>query len=85
MNKDYKMARFVNLNNKWVSYTSQEELLELYSKEIDRLNNIISELEKWCKDCILNHQIARENGDYTISDTFFEMILDKLKELKEKE
>lgn len=55
------------------------------NKEIDRLNNIISELEKFCKDCIVNHQIARENGDYTISDTFFEMILDKLKKLKEKE
>lgn len=56
----------------------------VYSKvEIDRLNNIIDELEKWCNECIDNQIIARENGDTTISDTFFEIVLDKLKELKE--
>lgn len=51
--------------------------------ERDRLNNIIEELEKWCNECIDNHIIARENGVTTISDTFFEIVLDKLKELKE--
>jgi hypothetical protein len=57
----------------------------VYSKvEIDRLNNIIDELEKWCNECIDYHIIARENGDTTISDTFFEIVLVKLKELKEK-
>lgn len=51
--------------------------------ERDRLNNIIDELEKWCNECIDNHIIARENGVTTISDTFFEIVLDKLKALKE--
>ena len=51
--------------------------------ENNRLNNIINELEKWCNECIDNHIIAREHGYTTISDTFFEIFLDKLKELKE--
>lgn len=52
-------------------------------QKVDRLNNIIEELEKWCNECIDNHIIARENGVTTISDTFFEIVLDKLKALKE--
>ena len=56
----------------------------VYSKvEIDRLNNIINKLEKWCNECIDNCIIAREHGYTTISDTILEIILDKLKELKE--
>ena len=56
-----------------------DEIIE----ELDRLNNIIEELEKWCNECIDNRIIAREHGYNTISDTIFEIILDKLKELKE--
>ena len=52
-------------------------------QENDKLNNITNELEKWCNECIDNHIIARENGATTISDTFFEIVLDKLKALKE--
>ena len=69
---------------------SQEDLnlilsVEMQEKdeEIERLNNIINKLEKWCNECIDNQIIARENGDTTISDTFFEIVLDKLKALKE--
>ena len=51
--------------------------------ERDRLNNIINELEKWINECIDNRIIAREHGYNTISDTFFEIFLDKLKALKE--
>lgn len=61
----------------------QSMLIQVYEKEIDRLNNIINKLEKWCNECIDYQIIARENGDTTISDTFFEIVLDKLKELKE--
>ena len=56
-----------------------DEIIE----ELERLNNIINELEKWCDDCIIYHIAARENGQTTISDTFFEMVLNKIKELKE--
>ena len=51
--------------------------------ERDRSNNIINKLEKWCNECIDNHIIAREHGYTTISDTIFEIILDKIKALKE--
>lgn len=58
--------------------------LEEKDKEIERLNNIIDEFNKWCDDCIVSHQIARANGDYTISDTFFEIVKNKLNELRNK-
>lgn len=47
-------------------------------KEIDRLNNIINELEKWCNNGIKNgiHIAYEQELDY-------EDVLDKLKELKE--
>lgn len=57
--------------------------LEEKDKELDRLNNIINELEKWCNECIDYNIISRKNGYTTISDEFFEIVLDKLKELKE--
>ena len=59
-----------------------QEKLSL-EQEIERLNNIINELEKWCNECIDNHIIARKYGYTTIRYTFFEIFLDKLKELKE--
>lgn len=51
--------------------------------ENNRLKNIIDELEKWINECIDNRIIAREHGYTTISDTFFEIFLDKIKTLKE--
>ena len=64
---------------------SQEDLdlilsLETQEKdgEIDRLNNIINELEKWCNNGIKNGiHIAYEQ------ELEYEDVLDKLKELKE--
>lgn len=67
----------------YVLHKDYTELMNNLEKEIDRLNIIISELEKWCNECIGYHIIARQNGDTTIEDTFFKIVLDKLKELKE--
>ena len=64
-------------------YVGDKRASEEIISEYDRLNNIINELEKWCNECIDNHIIARENGYTTISDTFFEIVLDKIKTLKE--
>ena len=52
--------------------------LEEKDKEIDRLNNIINELEKWCNNGIKNgiHIAYEQELDY-------EDVLDKLKALKE--
>ena len=52
---------------------------ELYKKdkEIERLNNIINELEKWLKN-------EHENGYEVYYIMAIQDILDKLKELKEK-
>ena len=51
-------------------------------QELQRKDNIINELKKWCNECLEDHRIAREEGQTTISDTFFEMVLDKIKELE---
>ena len=65
-----------------------EDGLEKANQEIDRLNNIINELEKWLGSEIENIKMtySQENGNYFnmnyVIDTYQEC-LDKLKELKE--
>jgi len=61
---------------------SQAETIELQEKEIDRLNNIINELEKHLNQEILEW---KDNNDDWIKAQVQEdkIILDKLKELKE--
>lgn len=54
----------------------QSMLIQVYEKEIDRLNNIINELEKWIKENNLG-KYRTEN----VVDT--DELLDKLKALKE--
>ena len=54
----------------------QSMLIQVYEKEIDRLNNIINELEKWIKENNLG-EYRTEN----VVDT--DELLDKLKALKE--
>ena len=55
----------------------QDPTIEQQKKEIDRLNNIINELEQWLKsvDTVVNED--------NISYIEYNLILDKLQELKE--
>ena len=69
-----------------------KELIEKQSKEIERLNNIINELEKWlkeCKDMCANYTFDEtyecEYNFYqqiAIADFIKSFILNKLQELK---
>lgn len=79
LNKEYERIYNENCKLREEHNITDIKLLD----ENNRLNNIIDELEKWCNECIDNHIIARENGVTTISDTFFEIVLDKIKALKE--
>jgi len=79
LNKEYERIYNENCKLREEHNITDIKLLD----ENNRLKNIIDELEKWCNECIDNHIIARENGVTTISDTFFEIVLDKLKALKE--
>ena len=57
----------------------QSMLIQVYEKEIDRLNNIINELEIFIK----NNKVAigiKKGSNYAIP---VEYVLDKLKELKD--
>lgn len=64
------------LNNKTKKiYYSEFEIIEEKNKEIDKLNNVINELEKW-----LNNQTII-SLKYEIG--YYKEVLDKLKELKE--
>lgn len=73
----------IAFEDKSIQSEAIKEHIKKQEQEIDRLNNIIEELEKWCNECIDNRIIAREHGYTTISDTFFEIVLDKIKALKE--
>ena len=59
----------------------------VYSKvEIDRLNNIINELEKWLEDNLGNcrtNQNYTSNQIYNLKEDTYYRCLNKLKELKE--
>lgn len=54
---------------------------EYKEDEIDRLNNIINELEKWLRKNINDINGYFENTPFGVEETYKE-VLDKLKELK---
>lgn len=58
----------------------QSMLIQVYEKEIDRLNNLITELEKWLEERTYG---MNEIHTYKIGALEDEVILNKLKELKE--
>ena len=66
----------------WVHNATTEEIVEKLiqnderHKEIDRLNNIINELEKWLEE-------EKDIQGTTIENKIYYEILDKLKKLKE--
>ena len=57
-----------------------KELYKINTKEIERLNNIINELEKWLDgylESVLIHNKKQESDEYVLRTT-----IDKLQELK---
>ena len=69
------IGRAILNNNTKKIYYSEFEIIEEKNKEIDKLNNVINELEKW-----LNNQ-TMISLKYEIG--YYKEVLDKLKELKE--
>ena len=70
--------------NKDFVYEEQKQLIEMWKskyyeqkEEVDRLNNIINQLEKWAKSIELT--VYRSDGMPTYQ---YQAVLDKLKELK---
>ena len=62
--------------------TNQCIELDLKDKEIQRLNNIINELEKYLKEEAENlHDIVGDNFT-TVGQTIYKEVLNKLKELR---
>ena len=56
----------------------QSMLIQVYEKEIDRLNNIINELEKYLIEHIDEYRDMEQDAMFE-----FGLVLDKLKTLKE--
>ena len=56
----------------------QSMLIQVYEKEIDRLNNIINKLEKWLIKHIEEYRDIEQDAMFE-----FGLVLDKLKSLKE--
>lgn len=54
MNKNYRMAKFININGKYVPYTNDTDLIKLQSEEIERLKNdlinLLRIIDKNCDD-----------------------------------
>lgn len=71
-------GRAIKNNKTGKIYYSEFEIIEEKNKEIERLNNIINELEKWIKE----DNICFETQFYMGRCVNFQCILDKLQELK---
>ena len=84
MNKDYRMAKFININGEYVAYTNESDLIELQNKEIERLNNIITELERYIEESkrFASGVFEFEGVAYMFYYNKTDDLLDKLKELK---
>lgn len=75
-----EMMKVYNTNPDVMIY--MEALMKKYEEkeqEIDRLNNVINELEKWLKEDL--KQVYRDAG---YRNNIINEVLDKLEELKEK-
>lgn len=57
----------------------QYELAEQYEEEIDQLTNNWNELEEWLEE---SQKICKEN-DNNVAVNFINVVLDKMKEIKE--
>lgn len=68
---------------------THEILLKTNVKEIERLNNVINELEKWCNETMKKYKIPLvEQNKGALGFTLpiqdaYQQVLDKLKALKE--
>lgn len=63
-----------------LSINGMQMQIEVYEKEIQRLNNIINELEKWLKEKQALYGINQQGFSWGVAGD----CLDKLKELKER-
>ena len=73
-------GRAIKNNKTGKIYHSEFEIIEEKNKEINRLNNIINELEKWLEERTYG---MNEIHTYKIGALEDEVILNKLKALKE--
>ena len=75
-----KIVNALNSNYEPTSYSKNyvEQIISEKDKEIERLNNIINELEKWLKE--YKKQCKKYDSNSTIG--VINCILNKLKELK---
>ena len=78
MSKNWEMAKFVNINGKYIPFTNEQDLIKIQNKEIERLNNIINELEKWLEEQIKISQAHDNQLGVNVCNTF----KNKLNELK---
>ncbi len=92
MNKDKIIKDLKERNNKLenqrrqfeLNYYHEQHIVEEKDKEIERLNNIINELEKWVKSEYDRYYNDKENIVFSNVEVIdFGRVLDKLKELKE--
>ncbi len=76
INKQAKVIQWYEKENR-----HNQEIIIKQAKEIERLNNIINELEIWLEEVdIFQRDIENISSDHI---TVYNVILDKLKELKE--
>ena len=91
MIKNYTGAKFININGKFVPFEDERDLITILNGEIERLNNIINELEKDIqKEIDRTNDLILEDGGLREITAIRKMlnetrqcILFRIKELKE--
>lgn len=77
MNKNYKIAKFIRINNKYKAYNDEKEIIKLYEKEVNDLQSKIDKANEYLESHFI---FDDENGEYYQSHTFDK---DNAKELHE--
>lgn len=74
------MAKFVNINGKYIPFTNEQDLIKIQDREIERLNNIIKNLDKMFEYYFLGNPKYHQD---TVNTIYIKYV--KLKELKGEE
>lgn len=67
MNENYKLVKFIRINNKYKAYNDEKEIIKLYEKEVNNLQSKIDKaveyIEKNTHNIYANGYRDRETGE----------------------
>lgn len=87
MNKNYKIAKFIRINNKYKAYNDEKEIIKLYEKEVNdlqsKIDKAIEYYETHQQECVIGrNRDDKLIKDYYLPSQFSKKLYDILKEVE---